>query len=344
VAAAFDFRRRLGAGNFGEVWLVTDTGLNAERALKLIPLARVLNPQNLFQEAQILKAVEHPNIVHVFETGTMEDGQLYLSMEYLPKGSLEDEAEGSYVLLTRAKRLMIDVLRGLEHAHSRGVIHRDIKPANILVGSSGEAKLSDFGLAIPAGQDLALLGAKQYIYALHLAPEVHGPKDYTVLTDIYACGVTLYRLVNGDRMMPPIAPHEARALALLGKLPDRAAYREFIPMSLKRIINKAIQVDPARRYQSASELQREIEGLTVEKNWSERVLQDGVEWSCSWNNRLYEVTRRRRADGRWDVLVRRGPTKTALRRISQLCHEGLSRSEAERRTRRTLQDFVVGKL
>src|SRR6266705_2962359 len=101
----FHYQRRLGAGHFGEVWLVTDLGLGAERAVKLIPPNKVLNPTNFFQEAQILKAVEHPNIVRVHETGTMADGRLYVSMEFLPRGSLEDEAGGAPLPLTRVKRV-----------------------------------------------------------------------------------------------------------------------------------------------------------------------------------------------------------------------------------------------
>ena len=103
MAAGFDYRKRLGVGYFGEVWLVTDTGLNADRALKLIPPNKVLNPRNFFHEAQVLKAVEHSNIVRVEETGTLRDGRIYVAMEYLANGSLDDEAKGSYVPLTRAK-------------------------------------------------------------------------------------------------------------------------------------------------------------------------------------------------------------------------------------------------
>ncbi|MBI1954952.1 MAG: serine/threonine protein kinase, partial [Acidobacteria bacterium] len=240
MAGQFDFHERLGAGNFGEVWLVTDTGLNAERALKVIPPDKVLNKQNFFQEAQLLKAVEHPNIVRVHETGSLADGRLYVAMEYLSKRSLEDEAKGSYIPLTRAKRLMIDVLRGLGYAHSKDVIHRDIKPANILVGDSSEGKLSDFGLAVPSGLDLKGLGVKDYAYTLHLAPEVKSPNDYTVLTDIYACGVTLYRLVNGDTFLPTIPPAEVLKLARQGKFPDRTAYRDFVPRPLRLITNRAL--------------------------------------------------------------------------------------------------------
>ncbi len=84
MAVGFDFKERLGAGHFGEVWRVIDTGLNAERALKLILPTKVPNPANFFHEAQVLKAAEHPNLVKVEDTGTMADGRIYVAMEYLP--------------------------------------------------------------------------------------------------------------------------------------------------------------------------------------------------------------------------------------------------------------------
>ena len=128
MSKSFDFKEKIGAGNFGEVWLATDMGLNADCALKCIPTENIINQDNFFQEAQILKATEHPNIVEVKETNMLSDGRVYVAMEYLERGSLEDEARGAYVHLKRAKRVMIDVLRGLEYAHSKGIIHRDVKP------------------------------------------------------------------------------------------------------------------------------------------------------------------------------------------------------------------------
>lgn len=198
MADSYDFKRRLGSGNFGEVWLAVDTGLNSTCALKCIPPDKVINQNNFFQEAQILKAAEHGNIVKVLETGRLKDGRIYVAMEYLKRGSLEDEASGAYVPLTRAKKVMIDALRGLEYAHSKNIIHRDIKPANILIGNTLEGKLSDFGLALPDLATLNLSLVKQYQYLLHLAPEVNSFRDYSCLSDIYACGITFYRLVNGD--------------------------------------------------------------------------------------------------------------------------------------------------
>lgn len=309
MASGFDYIERLGAGNFGEVWLVTDVSLNTERALKLIPPEKVLNPTNFFHEAQILKAVEHPNIVKVEEAGTMDDGRLYVAMEYCPKRSVEEEAKGSYLPLTRAKRLIIDVLRGLEHAHIKNVLHRDIKPANILVGNEGQGKLSDFGLAIPKDLDLKSLGIKDYIYTLHLAPEVKGANDYSVQSDIYSCSITLYRLVNGDSILPSLPMSQLRSLAQIGKFPNRNSYRAFVPRSLITIINRAISVDPHKRYNSAADMRHAIERIAIDKNWTERTLQNGQQWKCGWNNKCYEVSKLRRSDGLWDVTVKRGPNR-----------------------------------
>lgn len=343
MAGKFDYRERLGAGHFGEVWLVTDTGLDADRALKIIPPDKLPNPTNFFQESQVLQAVSHPNVVRVHEAGTMASGRIYVAMEYLKRGSLEDEAKGTYVPLTRAKRLVIDVLRGLEHAHSQGVIHRDIKPANILIGENNEGKLSDFGLAIPPGVDLKSLGVKDYAYTLHLAPEVNGPSDYGVATDIYACGITLYRLVNGDSILPQISPQEARQLAIQGKFPDRAGYRSFVPRPLRLVINRSINLDPAKRYPSASSMRHALEAVKIEKNWSERTRQDGLEWTCGWNRRCYEISCLKDGSGKWAVTVRKGPSKKQLRRVNALSQSGLSKAKAEQHARRVLQDFVMGK-
>jgi serine/threonine protein kinase len=343
VAGKFDYRKRLGAGHFGEVWLVTDTTLDTERAVKVIPPDKVPNQRNFFQESQILQAVAHPNVVQIYEAGTLKSGRLYVAMEYLRKGSLEDEARGAYVPLTRAKRLMIDVLRGLEHSHNSGVIHRDIKPANILIGDNNEGKLSDFGLAIPVGVDLKSLGAKDYAYTLHLAPEVKDPGDYGVPTDIYACGITLYRLVNGDSILPQINPQEARRRASTGQFPERAAYRDFVPRPLRMIINRALNIDPAKRYSSAAAMRHALEAIVIEKNWSERILQNGSQWTCGWNQRCYEVSCFRGVSGKWSVVVRKGPNRKRLRRVGRLSHADLTKEKAKQCACRILQDFVLGK-
>jgi serine/threonine protein kinase len=343
VAVNFDLQKRLGSGYFGEVWLAREAGLDTDRAIKLIPPDKVPNSQNFFHEAQLLKAAEHENVVAVYDTGTMADGRVYVAMEYLPKGSLEDEASGAYVPLTRARRIMVDALRGLEHAHSQGILHRDIKPANILVGPNSEGKLSDFGLALPIGVDPKSIGMKGYMYTVHLAPEVHAGDPYDELSEIYSCGITLYRLVNGDSFIPPPSGDLA-TLVKRGDFPNRSNYRDFVPRSVRLVVNRAMHVDPKRRFRSPAELRHAIERLELNMNWNEAALSQGKRWIAAWDNRIVEVERLQTIGKGWSVTLRKGPRKEKLRRITSQCHDSVSKAKAEQISRRILQDFVVGKL
>ena len=344
MAVSFDIKERLGAGHFGEVWRAIDTGLNAVRALKLIPKSKVWNPKNIFHEAQILKQAEHPNVVKVEETGEMSDGKIYVAMEYLPKGSLEDEAKGTYVPLTRAHRIMVDALRGLQHAHERGIIHRDIKPANILIGSNAEGKLSDFGLAVPKGVNLKVLGAKDYAYILHLAPEIHARGQYTVLSDIYAAGVTFYRLINGDIYLPTIDASDIRQACIDGKYPNRNNYRAFIPRPIRTLVNRAIAVEPTKRFKTAEDMRHALEQVNICMNWNEQTLSNGTRWVSGWGCRCYEILITCVSKGNWSLEIRRGSSKHSLRRVTALCHKDLPKAKAYQITKRILQDHVIGRL
>jgi serine/threonine protein kinase len=343
MADSFDFQKRLGAGNFGEVWLVVDTGLNSKCALKCIPPDKVINQYNFFQEAQLLKVAEHPNIVKVLETGRLDDGRIYVAMEYLKRGSLEDEASGAYVALTRAKKVMINVLRGLEYAHSKNIIHRDIKPANILISNTLEGKLSDFGLALPDLSTLNLSLIKQYQYLLHLAPEVNSFKDHSRLSDIYSCGVTFYRLINGDSYLPQVPINDIRQKTVEGKYPNRKYYRYFIPRAVKLVINKAMNIDPSKRYQSATEMRPAIEQLNIQMNWHEKKLQNGYRWTCGLNKYCYHVEKIKTNEKSWKIETKKGCSKDKMKRILNLCYQNLSKKDAAQKSKKILQDFVSGK-
>lgn len=343
MAVTFEFIKRLGSGYFGEVWKVKDTGLNSTYALKLIPPEKVINPNNFYQEAQTLKAAEHYNIVEVYETGELDDGRIYVKMEFLSNGSLEDEASGAYIPLSRAKKLMIDLLRGLEHAHSKKILHRDIKPANIMIGNSGEGKLSDFGLALPDINEVDVSVLKKYQYWMHLAPEVTTLSDYDYLSDIYSCGMTLYRLVNGDSYLSSLTIAEMRSKALEGKFPDRKFYRDFIPVSLKKLINTALNIDPEKRYESAEHMRHALEKIELNHNWVENRLPNGIRWRSSQGGKLIQLLKTSRDNGTWDIELSRGKNKLSLRRITAECDKGIKKSDADKKSKRILQDFVIGK-
>ena len=240
---------------------------------------------------------------------------------------------------------MIDVLRALGHAHSRDIVHRDVKPANILIGNAGEAKLSDFGLALPDLQSLNVAQLKQYQYVLHLAPEVRRIQDYTPLSDIYAAGVTMYRLVNGDSNLPQITPDQAQRLARRGEFPSRNGYREFVPQALKRIINKALNVDPGMRYQSADEMRHALERQVLLVDWSEMTSPTRTVWQGTGASGLhYQVLKAKQSNQRWKVETRRGRSVNALRRSGSLCFSDLRKQDADKRARRILHHFVSRKV
>lgn len=339
----FEFKSNLGAGKFGEVWLTEDLTLRAERAVKLIPISKISNQRNFFQEAQILKQAEHKNIVQIYEAGIFDAEKIYVSMEILKKGSLQNEASGRYVVLTRAKKLMIDVLRGLQWAHSKGIIHRDIKPSNILIGDSYEGKLSDFGLAIQNMSDSDLTVTSAYEYTLHRAPEIETPVDYNELTDIYACGVTLYRLVNGDSFFIPESTGNVPLLIQSGRLPDRTKYRDFVPRSLRSVINKAMNPDPEMRYQSAEEFRSALERIPICLNWEERRHSNGIIWKTGLKDICYEVKLEMSVKDVYLVQLRKGPNKGSMRVVHKASVDDLTRTNAEKIARKLLQDAVEGK-
>jgi eukaryotic-like serine/threonine-protein kinase len=341
MASEFEYKKELGSGYFGKVWLAVDKGLNCECALKCIPQDKLINKGNFYYEAQILKAATHSNIIKVTETGEFTDKTIYVVMEYLKRGSVGDEVVKRYMCLSRARRLMIDVLRGLEYAHSKNIIHRDIKPANILIGNSDEGVLSDFGLSfqdLPSA-DLTPLNQK-YQYMLHLAPEVKEFKDYTKLSDIYACGMTLYRLVNGDSFLPMISPQGAHLSAKLGKFPDRNKYRDFIPKNLKILINKALNVDPTKRFQSASEMRHALEKVAIYADWEESETASGKQWICEKHSIKYLLQKDQNLDGKWTVTFSKGKSTSKMKKIKASCGSGLSLAKATACVQKVLQELV----
>lgn len=341
---------RLGEGNFGEVWLVIDHAFEQKLAVKFVRKSRIIDPTDFYKEPRLLKELQHENIIRVEDAGkTTPDETLYIAMEYLPKGSIKDEFKGRPVPLFQAKVIILNICWALHYAHhvhgSKAIIHRDIKPANILLTEDGKAKLSDFGLAthIPRGG-----GASPFGYLTHIAPEVFVTNEMNILTDIYALGVTAYRLFNGDAYLPIVDTNEeVRDLIEVGKYPDRNHYRPCIPTALQRVVNKAMHVDPQKRYQSASAFRRALEAVSLHCMWW---------WKRSKNKRTYTtvvktpegkkkfrvrtvVTEINR--GRFNIITKKKfPTGTE-RKVHKDCAKGLSKAKMESQLHKILSRYVT---
>lgn len=233
---------RLGAGGFGEVWKAEGPGGTVAIKVPTDPeFATALK-----QEAQIQHSLEHPLIVRTFAYHPDADPP-HLVMEYVRGESLRDRLDREGALGHEdAVTVVMDVLKALAFAHERGIVHRDVKPGNVLLTPDGDVKLTDFGLGTairPAAASVLLSFQRStatdarriagtYDY---MAPEQRRGERGDARTDLYACGVLLYEALKGfaNPLVLPISPE-------LGWL--------------SRVIVKAVEVDPANRFQSASEM------------------------------------------------------------------------------------------
>lgn len=334
----YDLEKRLGNGAFGEVWLGDDRALGVKRAIKFVPPHNIKNPTNFYDEPQILMTLKHDNVIEITDAGTTSDGKLYIAMQYYPKGSLDDIVKGSIVPLTQSLKIACEICRGLEYIHSLDFIHRDIKPANIIIDENGNARLSDFGLATKLEIDGT---SSPYGYIGHLAPEVILNDITDKRTDIYALGVTLYRMVNGDSYIPMVDSSELIDMIKDGLYPNRNSYRHFIPTQIRNVINKALNKNPDLRYQTASELRHAIEKIRIYTSWLPKIIQNGTEWNCVVGSMEYSVKSIRRSQGCFDMQVFKGAKGKPKRIINKENHYCEKKTLHERNLKNFLNRIVL---
>jgi serine/threonine-protein kinase len=257
--------RRLGAGHFGEVWLEHDDALDRPCAAKYLNPANLLSVVDVYAEAQAMMAAQHDNVVTVYSADDLQ-GTPVIRMEYLPDGSVEDRYKGLPVPVREGVRIMEEACRGLEHLHLSGLLHRDVKPANLLLTSGDGVKVSDFGLSCKSSE---VSQAVPLAYMLHIPPEAvsTGEGITTPTGDVYAAGVTAYRLVNGDAMLSMAATTDLEAAIAAGRYPDRKLWQPHVHPKLRRVIVKALHVDPGKRYPSASAFRRALEQARPAVSW-----------------------------------------------------------------------------
>jgi len=277
MAGSFPLRRyalqeRLGEGATAVVYAARDQELQRDVAIKILREAVGMSDvarERFRREAQSAAGLSHPNLVAVYDAGSVE-GQSYLVMERVKGKSLDDVLRERRPDEREIARILERAARGVAAAHERGIVHRDLKPANILISTSGEPKVSDFGMAhlMDSRMELTRTGVPLGT-PLYMAPEqVQGQHDITPRTDVYGLGAILYEMLSGR------PPHAADSiLDLYGKIareePVRPRrWRPTVPPELEAIALKALDKEPARRYATAGlfadDLARFLEGKPVE--------------------------------------------------------------------------------
>ena len=251
----------LGRGGMARVYRAYHPQLDRYVAVKVLRSDLVEEQEFLarFQrEARAVAALRHPNVVQDFDFD-VQDGTYYMDMELLEGDSLrtrlnEYRARRKRMPLAEATRILLDVLAGLDYAHSEGMIHRDVKPANVLLSRRGQAVLTDFGIAqIIGGTRYTVSGA--LMGTLHyMAPEQGLEGHCDARSDLYSLGIVFYEILLGG------PPYDAETpLAILMKhvndpLPVPRKRDPSIPKPFERVVLKALSKRPQQRYQSAEEM------------------------------------------------------------------------------------------
>jgi tetratricopeptide (TPR) repeat protein len=265
-------RRILGEGGMGVVYLAEQERPRRTVALKVIRPGRI-TPRLLRRfdhESETLAKPQHPGIARIFEAATHESPlgpQPFFAMELVERKPLTVYALESRSDLRQRLDLFARVCDAVHHAHQKGVIHRDLKPGNILVTSSGQPKVLDFGIARAANDSNAesatlRIEAGTLVGTLsHMSPEqVSDPSGVDVRSDVFTLGVILYELVAG-RLPHALETHtlpEAVRIIAESDAPSVRSVDRTIPFDVATIISKAMERDRARRYQSASDLAADI--------------------------------------------------------------------------------------
>jgi len=249
---------RLGHGGMATVFLAEDMVLSRQVAVKrLHATAAERSAERFKREAQLGAALNHPNIVAVYDTLSGPDGVLIV-MEYVPGQPLSGLIAPGAVEPKEAIRVLRDVADGLDYAHLRGVVHRDVKPANILIRDDGVVKLSDLGVAtaahvsrITATHDV--LGTLGYIAPERRDGEAGGPP-----ADIYSLAAVAFEVLSGQRPQRGATPAEALRRSAL-EAPDlREAWPDASPAAAA-VVGRGLDPDPDRRPLSAGRLIEELE-------------------------------------------------------------------------------------
>ena len=254
----YKLSKKLGQGGMGVVYLAEDTVLNRVVAYKVLPPSVKDNPQvleNFLQEARVAAAINHPNIVTIYDTGS-EGVEPYIVMEFVDGISLKELLEKKpSVPIADLVGISKQICQGLEYAHNKNVIHRDIKPANIMLNKDNMVKIMDFGLAkILSSTEAEGTGVKGT--PLYMSPEQIQGKRVDHRTDLYSLGCTLYRLATGR---PPFIEGDVYYHHLNTPPAPPRSLNPKIPETLDRIILKCLAKDPDQRYQRARDILADLE-------------------------------------------------------------------------------------
>jgi serine/threonine protein kinase len=257
VGDAYRLIELLGRGGMGIVFRAHETALDREVALKVLALDPILSPEayaRFEREAKLAARLDHPHIVPIFAVGQRNTVAFY-TMRLVRGGTLEDVLAGHTMLdVEHVFDILRDVARAIDYAHAQGVIHRDIKPANVLIGDSGHAMVSDFGIAkalgsgeAPVGSGTGIIGSPGY-----MSPEQWRGEDIDARADQYALGVMAFEMLTGHRPFETVKVQDLLKLHLSAEVPKASALRQGLEPHTDAAIQRAMAKNATDRFPSTS--------------------------------------------------------------------------------------------
>ncbi len=272
----YEIQSPLGAGGMGEVYRARDTRLGRDVALKVLPesFAREGDRLHRFeQEARAVAALNHPNILAIFDTG-QSDGEPFLVSELLEGETLRVVLDRGALSSRKATDYAVQIAQGLAAAHEKGIVHRDLKPENIFVNKDARIKILDFGLAKLAQKASAATSDGATMTSSHtavgvvmgtasyMAPEQVRGEPADPRTDIFAFGAVLYEMLSGKRAFRRDTPAETMTAVLKEDPPELTDPGRSVSPALDRIVRRCLEKDPEQRFQSAKDLSFALSALS----------------------------------------------------------------------------------
>jgi tRNA A-37 threonylcarbamoyl transferase component Bud32 len=286
----YRIQSELGRGMMGVVYKATDTRSKKAVALKVIRLAMAVSDEQektferrFVEEAQIVARLDHPCIVAVYEIGRdPEEKAPFIAFEYLEGRTLAARLEEGALPWKEALRLTSRVAAALHHAHEQGVIHRDIKPANIMLLSSGEPKLMDFGLAKrDAGVELTSTG--QFLGTpLYMSPEQALGRKVDARTDVFSLGCVAYTMLTGKRAFEAESIPQVMNKVTYQHPPRPSQVKRKLPADVDYLVARAMAKSPDDRYATAEAFGEDLEDVLAGKKprhragWTSPALNEGT--------------------------------------------------------------------
>jgi serine/threonine protein kinase len=282
----YEIQSLLGAGGMGEVYRARDLRLRRDVAVKVLPAVVSSDPERLRrfeQEATAAAALNHPNILAVYQMGT-HGGASYLVSELLEGETLREQIRRGRVAPRRVIDYGVQIAHGLAAAHEKGIVHRDLKPENLFVAKDGRIKILDFGLAkltqAQAGSEPSAptIGGETETGLVmgtigYMSPEQVRGQAADFRADIFAFGAILYEMLTGKRAFQKPTSPETMSAILNEDPPEISSAAPRLSPSLQRIVRRCLEKNPERRFQSASDLAFALAALTDAPEIVDRALE-----------------------------------------------------------------------